>query len=263
MLFYLYRNRGRKYTRRNFTPEGKIIIQLREGRERSDTYLKRTGTLIENSKKLHKLTGAHVKLSVIPTWKGGKEKGYTSEGFPTTVAKSESDRASTIVSSTSSTPVTPEPGTSPQKRYVTQPRARDEQSTPSSSQDDHDARPSSSQPAKKQKKNDDHDAQPSSSQPAKKKQKKNDENACAICGIQFNSAADNAMTYSYWLQCQYTSKKGKGKGKGGSTSSKGCTYWVHSFCVGVYYPRTRSGRFALDRWSPAHFFCPQHFPKDS
>ena len=243
IILYLYRKKARNYTRKNFNDKGNIIIGLREGRERSDTYLKRSSTLLENSKKLNKLTGAHVQIQIIPTWKGGRIKAYSSDGFPKESSSQDITQTAAISTTTPSTPE--QPAKSPQKRIATQPNMPNEE--PSSSGGDLAApNPGSSEPARA---------------PAKKKPKQTyDENKCAVCGVEFDSEADQNMSYSYWLNCKYR-KKGKGKGKGESSSAS-CSYWVHTSCIGVYYPRERSGRLALDRWSPSHFFCPKHFPKE-
>jgi hypothetical protein len=60
----------------------KIVIARRDGKAHSDAYLKRGPTLTKLGQELHIITGAHVKIHVLPTWSKGKQHLYKSAGFP-------------------------------------------------------------------------------------------------------------------------------------------------------------------------------------
>ena len=232
----------RNYTRKNFDQAGRIIISAREGRERSDTYLKRSGTILKNCTAIHTLTKCHVQVNIIPTWKGGKERLYKSPGYPAANNNNNIKQEQVTVSVSSSTdPVSPQK--SPKKRISPNPDQASQNPT---------QKAASSQ----------------GSQPQAKKTKKTSRRSdvCAICDVEFDSPADEEIP-AYWLNCQYheykavkKGSKSKNKAKGGR-QPKECPYWVHTTCAGIYYPQTRAGRMQLDRWSPSHFFCPDHMPK--
>ncbi|XP_013791834.1 uncharacterized protein LOC106475703 [Limulus polyphemus] len=74
------KNIGRK--RRNFDEHGHILKTLRTGKDRSDSFYKRSKSLIKSSKDLHEITGAHVSTKIIATWRKGTSKTYLSPGFP-------------------------------------------------------------------------------------------------------------------------------------------------------------------------------------
>ena len=57
----------RKYTRKNFDPDGHIRITAHQGKDRSDSYLKRSKTLTRGCEQLHTITKCHVKLTIQPT----------------------------------------------------------------------------------------------------------------------------------------------------------------------------------------------------
>ena len=67
---------------KNLDKEGHISTTVRQGKERSDTSFKRGNGLKKTAEKLHKITQAHVKVMVIPTWKNGAIHQYTSPTFP-------------------------------------------------------------------------------------------------------------------------------------------------------------------------------------
>ena len=62
--------------------DGHILTSRRTGKARSDAYLKRGPTLTKLGEQLHEITGAHVKVHVLPTWPKGKQHLYKSQGFP-------------------------------------------------------------------------------------------------------------------------------------------------------------------------------------
>lgn len=68
-------NQLRKYQKQNFDEDGKIsTVELRDGRSRADAYYQRGNTIVAKSKQLHTSTGAHVKVLILPTWKGENPK---------------------------------------------------------------------------------------------------------------------------------------------------------------------------------------------
>lgn len=69
-------------TKRNFTNDGKIAMDLRAGKDRADTYYKRGRGLKKAAETLHKLTNAHVRVEILPTWPSGKAHKFESPGFP-------------------------------------------------------------------------------------------------------------------------------------------------------------------------------------
>ena len=220
---------NRKYTRRNFE-DGHIVYQLREGRERSDTYLKRTKTLVKGCRQVHTLTNCHVKLQIIPTWSAGKSASYTSPGFPET-------GPGTPISTPTRGPPPPErrsPRKSPQKRLTTQ---QEDQRAASSSQAASSSHAASSSNAKSKSK--------------KKTCKRSlatrvNKDICGICGIEYESEADiTSPIDSSWLNC----------------SVKNCEYWIHNACAGIYYPTSKKGVDAMDKWAASHFFCRKHIAK--
>ena len=68
------------------------------------------------------------------------------------------------------------------------------------------------------------------------------ENCCAVCGAQYDTAADRKVQ-GHWAQC-----------------AKECGFWVHASCVGIYYPDTEAGFKSLLGPSPAssvNSICPK------
>ena len=61
---------------------GHIVIGRRVGKARSDAYLKRGSTITKVAEELHIITGAHVKVHIVPTWQQGKAHLYKSRNFP-------------------------------------------------------------------------------------------------------------------------------------------------------------------------------------
>ncbi len=72
----------RKINKRHFTQEGHISTEERSGKDRSDTYYKRSRGLLQAAEALHKITRAHVKVETIPTWPHGVRREYSSPGYP-------------------------------------------------------------------------------------------------------------------------------------------------------------------------------------
>ncbi len=62
--------------------DGKIVVAEREGRDKTDTYYKRSRSLVKAAESLHVITGAHVKAEIVPTWPQGIRRQYVSAGFP-------------------------------------------------------------------------------------------------------------------------------------------------------------------------------------
>ena len=56
--------------RRNFDEDGHISKQLRVGKDRTDAYLFRSKRIVKAGEELHSITGAMVRVDVLPTWKG-------------------------------------------------------------------------------------------------------------------------------------------------------------------------------------------------
>ncbi len=69
-------------------------------------------------------------------------------------------------------------------------------------------------------------------------------NACAHCGIVYQSEADDALK-SPWVGC----------------AAKKCSYWIHACCGNIFYRDDDAGFKALGRWASEHFFCKRHMPK--
>ena len=60
------------------------------------------------------------------------------------------------------------------------------------------------------------------------------ENGCRIC--------NETATKSMWLGCGHKNKL---------TGREDCSYWVHQWCVGLYYKRA-------DNLAKVPFYCPKH-----
>ena len=56
--------------RRNFDEAGHISTELRTGKDRTDAYRFRSKRLVNAAEDLESITGAMVRVDVIPTWKG-------------------------------------------------------------------------------------------------------------------------------------------------------------------------------------------------
>ena len=63
------------------------------------------------------------------------------------------------------------------------------------------------------------------------------ENGCCICS--------ETATKSMWLGCGHKNKL---------TGREDCSYWVHQWCVGLYYKRA-------DNLAKVPFYCPEHGKK--
>ena len=63
------------------------------------------------------------------------------------------------------------------------------------------------------------------------------ENGCRIC--------NETATKSMWLGCGHKNKL---------TGREDCSYWVHQWCVGLYYKRA-------DNLAKVPFYCPEHGKK--
>ncbi len=72
----------RKSVKRHFTAEGHISTDERQGKFKTDAYYKRSQGLLQTGEALHRITDAHVKVEVIPTWLQGVRRFYSSPGFP-------------------------------------------------------------------------------------------------------------------------------------------------------------------------------------
>ena len=42
--------------------------------------------------------------------------------------------------------------------------------------------------------------------------------------------------------------------------SKGCKWWVHSRCLGIYYESSDNREQQLERWAKSHYYCKQDPP---
>ena len=63
------------------------------------------------------------------------------------------------------------------------------------------------------------------------------ENECCIC--------NETATKSMWLGCGHKNKL---------TGREDCSYWVHQWCIGLYYMRA-------DNLTKVPFYCPEHGKK--
>ena len=63
------------------TEDGPIMTTMRHGKAKTDAYFARSRTLLQGAKNLHTITGAHVKLEIIPTWVG-KAHSWKYQAFP-------------------------------------------------------------------------------------------------------------------------------------------------------------------------------------
>ena len=196
--------------------------------------MKRSKSLVKGCEILHKLTHCHVKLSIKPSWSSnGGERSYTSPGYPMVYWTKESTPSSStpVTSSTlpvsAPTPIMPErsPSKSPQDKIDT---AQNQNMVAEST--------TTAKPFQKS---------------VNKTTAMYDKKICSLCGIEYRSVADlEKKIESSWINCS------------GKNGRRACSYWVHSACVGIYYPTSDQGKAALAKWSVSHFFCPSHIPKE-
>lgn len=234
----------------NFDGDGHIKIQLRTGKERADTYFKRSKTLVKNGKQIHQLTKAHVRVNVIPVWEGGKEHHYVSEGFPIDTPKKTIPQSS-FPGISPKTPTRRSPRGSvcvAQLETPTResPRGKRQLFQSESSTGPRPLKSPSSRPRPTSSKANSATAHPVKETLARPRVQRPDTNKCRICSAEYMSAADEEID-SLWVQC----------------SRKGCSFWVHCVCSGIFYKSTKAGRKALEKWAENHFFCSKHMPKNS
>ena len=58
------------------------MIQKQSSKKRTDAYFQRRKSLRKSAEDLHKVTGAHMSLQIIPTWKKGTPVSLKTPGFP-------------------------------------------------------------------------------------------------------------------------------------------------------------------------------------
>ena len=210
--------------------DGKVnVTTARTGKDRTDSYFKRSHGIVKAAKALHNITETEVHVDCVPTWPSGVRRQWSSPNY------SDVCRAKTILNQSVGVQV----------NIQDQEQQRDE--------DDAQAGPSTSATPSPRKRVSqpctDASSTPKAAKSAKSKVSKStryDKNVCAICGIRYCSDADKQLPDQTWISCNYNA----------------CSYWVHSRCSGVYYPTTKSGDNALKKWVDAgHFYCPKHMPK--
>lgn len=203
----------------------------REGKKKTDTYYKQSIRLVQASKDLYSITGAEVKVETLPNWPEGKKRGYESPGYKRLVQDE---------------PTQPQPQQQAQQDDDTEdgPQAEEEvgprpRASPS-------PRKRVSDPPRASERGDDGFGPSTSGTKQMRPAGKYNQNYCGICGIQYRSAADFQLPDQTWIKC-----------------TKTCNFWVHSRCVGMYYPVTKAGETALKKWvQQGHFFCPKHMPTE-
>ena len=77
-------------------------------------------------------------------------------------------------------------------------------------------------------------ASPAKRYPTAKKTDKTSQNACQICG--------NSDDVSFWIGCGHKNK---------NTKKNDCSYWVHQWCVGLYFKTE-------DALKKMPFYCQRH-----